>query len=167
LKLASINKQSVIDQAVLRLNEELSTLVQAAKSAHEAATHEESRSEDKHDTRGLEASYLAGAQAARAAELQKLISMFRRLQIRDFAPTEAISIGAMVEVELESSGKRSIHLLTPMGGGISVTIAGVTVQVMTPQAPLGEALMGKKAGDFIEIEAAQGQTREYSVIRVF
>jgi transcription elongation GreA/GreB family factor len=165
--LAYIDKRQVIEKAISRLNEELLALLQAAKAAHEAATHEESRAEDRHDTRGLEASYLAGAQAARAGELQKLIAMFRQLQVRDFAPEESISIGALVEIELESNQKRSIHLITPLGGGISVSIGGATVQVITPQAPLGEALLGKKAGDFIEIEAAQGQTREYSVIRVF
>ncbi|MFL5814751.1 MAG: GreA/GreB family elongation factor [Bdellovibrionia bacterium] len=165
--MTSIDKRQVIELAISRLNGELSALVQAAKAAHEAATHEESRAEDKHDTRGLEASYLAGAQAARATELQKLIMMFRQLQVRDFAPDEPVAIGAIVEIELESNQKRSIHLLTPLGGGIAVSVGGVTVQVITPQAPLGEALLGKKAGDIIEIEAAQGQIREYSVIRIF
>jgi transcription elongation GreA/GreB family factor len=160
----AIHKQQLIDQLVLRLNEEFSTLVQAAKAAHEAATHEESRAEDAHDTRGLEASYLAGAQAARAAELQKLIAMFRQLPIREFKPGEPIAIGALVE--LESLGKRSIHLIAPSGGGISVATDEGSVQVITPQAPLGDALIGRKTGDEVEIET-QGRTREYEVIRIF
>ncbi len=163
----SIDKRKVIDQAITRLSEELSALVQAAKAAHEAATHEESRAEDQHDTRGLEASYLAGAQAARAAELQKLISVLRQLPIREWGESEPASVGALVELELASSGKRSIHLIAPMGGGISVSLDGAVVQIITPQAPLGDALMGKKRGDLVEVEAAQGTIREYTVIRIF
>jgi transcription elongation GreA/GreB family factor len=163
----SIDKRKLIDQVVSRLNDELSSLVQAAKAAHEAATHEESRAEDKHDTRGLEASYLAGAQAARATELQKMISMFRQLSVRELGPNDAIQIGAVVELELEPSGKRSFHCLVPLGGGISMPIENQMVHFITPHAPLGEALFGKRVGDEVEIESAQGQVREYSVIRIF
>jgi transcription elongation GreA/GreB family factor len=162
-----MDKKKIIELTVSRLNDELQALVQAAKAAHEAATHEESRAEDQHDTRGLEASYLAGAQAARAAELQKMISVFRQLPVRDFTPDEPVAIGALVELELEATGKRSVHLLAPLGGGISVASAGTAVQIITPHAPLGEALMGRRVGDVVETEAAHGQVREYSVIRVF
>ena len=61
------DKQAIIDRLVEKLQSEAEALVRAAQAAHEAATHEESRAEDHHDTRGLEASYLAGAQAQRAA----------------------------------------------------------------------------------------------------
>lgn len=162
-----VDKRKVIDQAVSRLSDELAALIQAANAAHEAATHEESRAEDQHDTRGLEASYLAGAQAARAAELQKLISIFRQLPLRDWIEGEPAAIGALVELELESTGKRSIHFIAPLGGGISVKMNESTVQFITPQAPLGEALMGKKVGDLVEVEASQGLVREYEVIRIF
>lgn len=163
----ALDKRKLIDSAISRLSDELSALVQAAKAAHEAATHEESRSEDKHDTRGLEASYLAGAQAARAGELQKMISIFRQFQIREFSKNEPAAIGALVELELEPSGKRSFHFISPVGGGISLSVDGVTVQFITPQAPLGDAILGKKVGDLVEVEAAQGLTREYNFIKIF
>jgi transcription elongation GreA/GreB family factor len=158
-----LDKQRLLDHIVLRLNEELQNLVQAAKAAHEAATHDESKAEDAHDTRGLEASYLAGAQAARAGEIQRLISVFKQLPIRSFDPDEAVAIGALIE--LETSGKRSLHLLAPMGGGISVQVGDKTVQIITPQAPLGDALVGREAGDEVEIEA-QGRTREYTILKI-
>ena len=56
-------KQKLIEAILLELESELSVLADAAKAAHLAATHEESVAEDPHDTRGVEASYLAGAQA--------------------------------------------------------------------------------------------------------
>src|SRR5581483_11142644 len=60
-----MDKRRLVETVQQHLAEELATLMQAAKAAHEAATHEESKAEDQHDTRGLEASYLAGSGAAR------------------------------------------------------------------------------------------------------
>jgi hypothetical protein len=52
-----------------KVRQELQAVEEAALASHHAATHEESRSEDKHDTRSIEAGYLAGAQAQRVALL--------------------------------------------------------------------------------------------------
>ena len=71
-------KSAVILQFIQKFEEEISALTQSAKAAHEAATHEESKSEDKHDTRAIEASYLAAGQAARLAELEKGLEEFRK-----------------------------------------------------------------------------------------
>jgi hypothetical protein len=35
----------------------------------------------------------------------------------------------------------------PVGGGLSLSAAGKTILVVTPQAPLGRALVGKSIGD--------------------
>ena len=98
---SSINKSELIRQIMDRLSAELESIEKSAKAAHEAATHEESRSEDSHDTRGIEAGYLAGAQSARAAELKKLLVLFRDLPVRDFAVGEMISVGALVRAALD------------------------------------------------------------------
>ena len=58
--LQPMNKSKILAAILEKLQSEIDALVRAAKSAHEAATHEESRAEDHHDTRGLEASYSAG-----------------------------------------------------------------------------------------------------------
>ena len=57
----------VLRQQVLeRLAEDLLQAEQAVRAAHEAATHEENIAENKYDTLGLEAAYLATGQARRA-----------------------------------------------------------------------------------------------------
>lgn len=158
-----MEKRKVIDAILAELQRELESLTAAAKAAREAATHEESKPEDQYDTRGLEASYLAGAQAERALQIQKLISQFRLM-----SPLEAAagaSIGPGMLVELESDGRKSLYFLAPQGGGLSVRIAGRPIQVLTPQAPLGEALLGRRAGDSVEVEV-QGSEREYIIASV-
>jgi transcription elongation GreA/GreB family factor len=158
-----VSKQKIVEQILTRLNEELSRMLEAAKASHEAATHEESRSEDKHDTRGLEASYLAGAQANRAAELKKLISVYRFLPIKEFTSTDVIEPGALIELEFNQ--KRSLYFLVSQGEGMSLRVEGEMVQVVTPRAPLGEALLGRKTGDWIEIEMGH-QSREYQILSI-
>src|SRR3954452_6187110 len=100
-----MDKRRLIETIQAHLAEELATLMQAAKAAHEAATHEESKPEDQYDTRGLEASYLARGQAERLAQLQKLATILKTHPPRSFGPKEAVAPGALVE--LDSEGKRS------------------------------------------------------------
>lgn len=160
-----MNKRAIVDLLIEKLQAEADALVRAAQAAHEAATHEESRAEDQHDTRGLEASYLAGAQANRAAELQALISTYRMMPLKDFGARDPIAPGALVELMQEETGRKSRCLLVPRGGGAILTIEGAAIQVIAPQSPMGEALLGRRQGELIEVEA-QGAVREYEVVSV-
>jgi transcription elongation GreA/GreB family factor len=163
-----VNKKEIIAEILSRLEHEFQVISVSAKAAHEAATHEESRAEDSHDTRGLESSYLAGAQAQRAAELQQQILIYKFLEVKNFSEKDLIAPTAVVEIE--SSGKptkKSVYFIAPGGGGLA---AGMKVQggiqILTPVSPLGEELIGRKVGDTVEIEA-QGGMREYEILAVF
>jgi transcription elongation GreA/GreB family factor len=162
-----MDKRRLVETIQTHLAEELATLVQAAKAAHEAATHEESRAEDAHDTRGLEASYLAGAQAQRAAELKSLILMWKFLPLREFGPEDVACPAALVELEHSHAGKttRAFYFIAPQGGGLVTRVDGQPVQVITPNSPMGEAILGKKEGDTVEIETRSGM-RSYRVIGI-
>jgi transcription elongation GreA/GreB family factor len=160
-----VDKNQIRAALVKRLQSEVEALMGAAKAAHEAATHEESRAEDHHDTRGLEASYLAGAQAQRAADLQALISVYRLMPLPELGAGDPIAPGALVELELEDGGRRSRYFIVPRGGGTTVTIGGAAIQVVAPQSPLGEALIGRRAGDTVDVET-KDRVREYQVVSV-
>jgi hypothetical protein len=104
-------RRKLIQAILAKLKLELGAVLAAAKSAHEAATHAESKAEDQYDTRGLEASYLAEAQAKRAAELERLVRMYEALlATTDHPPAEAIGPGSLVELEL--AGKRLLSLFS-------------------------------------------------------
>jgi transcription elongation GreA/GreB family factor len=158
-----INKKQLIDALCDRLKEELQTIAASADSAREAATHEQSIAEDAHDTRGLEASYLAGAQTARANELKQQILSLQYFPIRDYTDKDPIDISAVVSVLQD--GKKLIFLLMPQHGGSVVKIGSLSVQILTPNSPVGEALMGRTQGDTFELEI-NSMTREYEIIQV-
>jgi len=82
------------------------------------------------------------------------------LPVRDFDGRPA-ALGALVTVD--EDGQESTLLLAPGGGG--ARLAGGAVQVVTPTSPLGRALLGKQAGDEVELVLA-GKTRTMQVQRV-
>jgi hypothetical protein len=117
----------------------------AAKAAAEAATHEEAKPENDKDTRALEASYLAGAQASRARELEVVMNAIKFMPLKKFGPTDTIDASALVELST-----KAIYFIAPHGGGMKATVNGVAVTVITPDAPLGRALIGQGQDDEID-----------------
>src|SRR5512135_3571750 len=113
-----MNKRQLLTQIVAKLSENLSVLERAARASHTEATHESSKAENKYDTRGLEAAYLACGQARQAREILDSIKAYESLQRRDFAPGEPIELTALVELELD--GQRSFDFIGPRHGGLEI-----------------------------------------------
>ncbi|HWD92779.1 MAG TPA: transcription elongation factor GreAB [Verrucomicrobiae bacterium] len=139
-----MNKTLLLKQIVARLNENLAVLERAARASHVEATHESSRAESKYDTRGLEAAYLAGGQARQAREILDAIKLYQSLPLRDFGPSELIDLTAVVK--LDADGSPALYFIGPKSGGLEVQFDGEEIVVVTPQSPMGQNLIGKKAG---------------------
>ena len=156
-------KQRIISKIIEKFEDEAAIMAKAAQEAREAATHEESVAEDKYDTRGLEASYLAGAQARRVAELEWIIHSYQNLEIVDYGPSASIGITALVELAAES--RKRYFFLAPKGGGILIEVDSINVQIVAPDSKLGSELMGKSVGDEVEIQV-MGRLKEYEVLKI-
>src|SRR5689334_19823154 len=142
--LPEMNKRLLLKQIVASLNESLALLEKAARASHAEATHESSKAENKYDTRGLEAAYLAGGQARQAKEILDSITLYRALPVRDFAAGEPIDLTALVELEVDDT--RALYFIGPRNGGLEIEYKRKEITVITPQSPLGQHLMGKTAG---------------------
>jgi transcription elongation GreA/GreB family factor len=158
-----MNKSELIKQIVAGLSESLAMLEKAARASHEEATHESSKAESKYDTRGLEAAYLAGGQARQAREILDSIELYETLKARNFASGEPIDLTAIVE--LETDGARGIYFIGPKNGGLEIEHQRKEVTVITPQSPLGQNLMGKKAGQRWTAKVG-GSAVKYHVVSV-
>src|SRR5258708_11922278 len=137
-----MTKAHLVKQIVASLSDSLAVLQKAAQAAHAEATHESSKAENKYDTRGLEAAYLAGGQARQAKETLDSIELYDALATREFGPGEPIGLTALVE--LETDGVRSHYFIGPKNGGLEIQSGREEVVVITPQSPLGQTLMGRK-----------------------
>jgi transcription elongation GreA/GreB family factor len=158
-------KLDAVQALVTALQDDLDTMLRAAKSAHEAATHPEAKPENDKDTRGLELSYLAAGQSARAAELQRALAVLKTIAIRDFGADDHADLSAVVVLRDDDTDAVTRALLLPLGAGRSLSIDGEAVAVVSPAAPLGKAMLGKKVGDLVEVVIA-GKPRAFEVLRV-
>ena len=136
----------------------------AAYDAAEAATHAEAKPENDKDTRALEASYLAAGQAERVRELESALKMLSGLEVKDIGKTTPICASAVIT--LEDDGAKTTFFMSPHGGGVRLDLEGTSVQVVTPQSPLGKALLGRLHGDVIELRGKSG-LREMTIVDVW
>ena len=158
-----MNKRTLIKKIIARLTVELEVYFRAAQASRAEATHEQSKAENKYDTRGLEASYLARGQSRQAAEIQDAIAAFEKLDARKFGAGAPIDVGAFVELEFD--GEKAAYFIGPRAGGTEVRHQKREILVITPQSPLGEQLMGRKLGDVLKLKLA-GAQNQYHVTAV-
>ncbi|WP_438482988.1 transcription elongation factor GreAB [Oleiharenicola lentus] len=154
-----MNKSTILALIIEKLSAELKLLTSAALATHAEATDEENKAEDKYDTRGLEASYLAHGQSKAAEEAALALAQFQALPSRSLAAGEPISLGALVIVQNKG---RSCYFVGPRAGGTEVEVDGNEILVITPQSPLGRQLMGRKQGDSFQLDL--GGKRSESLI---
>ena len=151
------SRKALKEELLELLEQTLATLEAAHADARAGATHEQAKPENDKDTRALEQSYLARGQAMRIEALKSGIAALSTMSLSDGVVGR---VGALIEAE-EDEAKVSFFL-APEGGGTRLKGG---VQVVTPASPLGRALLGKRAGDEVELKLA-GKTRVLSVLDV-
>ena len=159
-----MTKRLVIQKIIETLQSEMETYVRAAKFSRAEATAEENRAENKYDTRGLEASYLAAGQANKIVEIEESIAAFDALRERKFNEADGIDIGALIEISQD--GERAHYFIGPSAGGIEIKTRGTEVLVITPHSPLGSQLKGAKQGAKIKINLA-GRKQLVEILNAF
>lgn len=141
-----MDKRLIIEKILARLDEEQKASLEAAKAAQAAATDPQNKAENKYDTRGLEASYLARGQALQIAEIDFARQQYGAFTPRDFAAGEPVGLGALVTIE-DGSGSSETYFYGPAAGGAELEVNGAEVIVVTAKSPLAQALLGRRAGD--------------------
>jgi transcription elongation GreA/GreB family factor len=144
-----MDKFALTRSVISQLEAELALQTEAALGSREEATNEESRAEDKYDMRSQSAAYLAAGQARIATEIAEAIKAWRALAPRAFAPGEEIASGALVT--LEAKGRTTSYLMGPQSGGLEARDGGQAATVVTATSPLGRQLVGRRAGDMVQI----------------
>ena len=140
-------KKELLQKVVTQLEGELLSLTKALDDSSAAATDPGSKAEGKYDTRSLEMSYLAAGQAKQAEALVASVEHLGRFEVAPLEITDAIALGALVEVE--QGGEWNWYFLLPAGGGVEVEGEGRLVTTLTPESPLFSQLEGKRIGEEI------------------
>ena len=142
----AVEKAKVIRIVRAELEAQYRRVAAAAREAHGYATDPDSKAESKYDTRSLEASYLAVGQSEKADELAAAIRSFQPEAFPPFSEDQAADLGAVVHARYPDRAS-ALFVLATLGGGISCELDGDTIMVVTPSAPVFQALQGRRAGD--------------------
>jgi transcription elongation GreA/GreB family factor len=151
-------------QVLDRLAEDLLQTEQAARAAHETATHEENIAENKYDTLGLEAAYLASGQARRAEAIRQAMANWRQFRPRAYDAATGIQLGALICL-VDADDRQQLLFLGPDGGSMKLESGDQLVQVISGGAPLGMAVLGKHEGDEVAIQIAASR-QQFEVLWV-
>jgi transcription elongation GreA/GreB family factor len=159
-----VDKHLLQQQVLERLAQDLLQAEQAARAAHETATHEENIAENKYDTLGLEAAYLATGQARRAEAIRQAMANWRQFRPRPYDAGKGIQLGALVCL-VDSADQRQQLFLGPDGGSMQLVSGAELVQVISGGAPLGQAVLGKFEGDEVSVQVAAVR-QQFEVLQV-
>ena len=159
-----MDKSQLQQQVLDRLADDLLQTEQAARVAHETATHEENIAENKYDTLGLEAAYLATGQARRAEAIRQAMAAWRQFRPRPYDAHTGIQLGALVCL-VNAHDHPQHFFLGPDGGSMKLTVGDQLVQVISGEAPLAKAMLGKCEGDEVSVKGAS-HPQAFEVLRV-
>ncbi len=154
-------KQELLNELITKMKTEMQDLETAAKATKDFATDQEFKAESKYDTRSLEASYLASAEAKRVEDLKLEIQMLEEVDLSASEKLGEITIGSLVN--LRHQDQERSYFLIPTAGGTMLKMGEKAVLVVSVFSPLGDAVLGLKAGDEFEIETPK-ETRTYQVV---
>ena len=158
-----MTKDDALSQLIDHLRSEIGVLTQSARAAHSAATHEESKAEDKHDTFAIEASYLAAGQSTRVLELEATLQELEGYR-EGSLKADQVRPGALV---CFSQNKiKTWVLFAVQGGGTKVEVSGIQIQILSRASPLGQELEGLRVGDEVEMELNPTTLKTLSIIEI-
>ncbi|WP_442114274.1 GreA/GreB family elongation factor [Pseudomonas sp. NUPR-001] len=159
-----MNKADLLQRIIDTLSFDLDVAQRAAQTAYEAATAEENIAENKYDTLGLEASYLATGQARRMEEIRQARAAYQQLVLRDYDASRGIQLSNLVTLEAENGSCQQLFL-GPEGAGLKIGQGEQLVTVITPRSPLGQCLLGKVEDEEVSLVLG-GVRQDYLVLQV-
>ncbi|WP_307733098.1 GreA/GreB family elongation factor [Stigmatella ashevillensis] len=168
-----IDKRALMAQLAERLQHSDRLAHRAQAEAREAARSLATESEKKEDGRAaIEYGSLATGQSARARRLHEelgVLAAFSEAQTPRFRRGDPVALGALVDVRTEDEkgyDERTFFVL-PVGAGTELTGPGGDgfLSVITPASPVGRALLGRRAGDSVDVTWG-GEVREWTVLEV-
>lgn len=145
-------KPSVIEAILEKLDSDLAVAISAAENARDTATSKENIAENKYDTLGLEAAYLAHGQSNRAQRLAEERSALAALSRE--SDSETVVLGSLVSVIREDDSTKWVFV-GPGAAGLTLTVESQEIVVVTRESPLGSNLWGLSVYDVARVNGVE------------
>ena len=161
----AMNKHAVLQLILEKLTVDLDIVQRAAQTAYETATHEENIAENKYDTLGLEASYLATGQARRMNEISQALQTLQQLQVRDYDALRGIQPGDLALLADADDEQRWLFL-APDAAGLKVELDNQSIMLITPHSPMGQGLLGQGQDSEVNLQVGNRQ-QHFAVLAIY
>ena len=157
-----MDKARLLTLILQALEADREVISQQFAASHEADTHSESKAANKYDTRGLEAAYLADGQRRRLHEIELALAAYRALT--PMTMSDGVRVGALIELTTATASRWLF--LGPDAAGLKVRLDGQEVLVISPRAPLGQALLGREEGDEVAV-TVEGKVHRQEILALY
>jgi len=154
-------KQEIKSQLLAKTESELQAAEEALRSTQSLVRDGDLKSDGKYDTRGIEAGQLAGAQEKRVEELKLELQLLEELPVRELRADDEAALGALLTIETAGVARR--YYLASTAGGTMIRVGDETLLVISVFSPLGDAVLGLRAGEEFECEVG-GKDRSYKLL---
>lgn len=148
-----MDKKAVIEAVIASLVKAATSSERASKEARQASIEAPSKMESRYDSTKSEQDWLAHGLAIMSAQHKAAI---QEIQTIDLTPRDHVRIGSLVTTEEDTGGMSEIYILLPSGTGTTVEVEGKKVLVVTPESPMGKAVMGKDVEAWCKVFSPRG-----------
>lgn len=159
-----MDKSALVEQLVEKLRQS-ARIAEAESEAAAVHARDGATAGERVETSqtALEFSRMARAQARRAREIRAAIDALLAFRPKPLEGRARVELGALVEVE-DEEGQGQTLFLAPAGAGEELTGPGGDgfFTVVTPQSPIGGAVLGKREGESASARI-RGDVREWTV----
>jgi len=163
-----VSKNKLHACILLELESLLNRTVSAAQQAYETATNKQNKAENKYDTLGLEAAYLAEGQSKRVAQYETEVEVFKKFPVKEYIEGARIGVGALVSIVNEQKIEDRLFI-GPVAGGLCFSYSEngeqFDIRLVTPASPIGKALIGLEAGDEFTL-TVKGKALTHEILTV-
>ncbi|MBI5147883.1 MAG: GreA/GreB family elongation factor [Parcubacteria group bacterium] len=160
-----MTKQKLLQNVIEKLRQEIKSAEQSFTATKNAAIEAPGAMQSHSDTTKFQMSQLAEEIQRSIYEKSLALSTLQNMIHQNFSPdSEKVEIGSLIET-LNEDGKREFYFILPVGSGIKIVDNDKTISVITPQAPLAVALIGKREKEVIKLQIGHRQ-RELMIAHI-
>lgn len=144
-----MNKAHLIAKLITMLRTSIEEQKKSFESARQTSIDSAGRMQSRYDTMGIESAWVADglARALREKESNlKCLEAFEGTESADYART-----GSIVKILSSDSPDHEYFFILPVMSGCELCENGTTITTLSPETPLGRALIGKETGEQIEV----------------
>lgn len=150
-----MDKKKIIEKIIEKLKVDIDDLERNYQRVREVVITAPGAMQSASDTTRMTESVIADKLQTAMSEKKEAISIFETFFEKEinFNPVSQIQIGSLVEVE--SNNEKQYFFLLPKIGGLKIEVDGKNIMILTPEAPMTQAILDKKVGDKVEINIVE------------